>query len=66
MKLTSSALPFDLEVSHFMPNCRVMPKGPMFDVAVPVIDGIFLDNQELFTQAEANTAGMYVTVVGNG
>jgi len=64
--LTSAELPFDVEVSHVMANCRILPKGPMFDVAVPVIDGLFLRSEPSAKEAEANVAGAYVTVVGDG
>jgi hypothetical protein len=61
--LTSSELPFDLIVETFMPNCEPFPKGPMFDVEVPVVDGIFLKSMELDSQAERNIAGAYVTAL---
>lgn len=61
--LTSDTLPFDLEVSHFVPNGRVMPKGPMFDVAVPVVDGFFLQAEPPSKDAEQNVAGAYATAV---
>jgi len=64
--LESESLPFHLELSHFMPNCRPLPKGPMFDVAVPVIDGFFLQTQALQKEAEQNVAGAYAAVVGPG
>jgi hypothetical protein len=64
--LTSAELPFDLEVRHFMRNCRVMPKGPMFEVPVPVLEGVFLKEESILAQAEANVAGLYATVVGDG
>lgn len=57
------ALPFDLVVTHFARNCRPLPKGPMFQVSVPVIDGVFLREEALEKEAEANTAGAYVSVV---
>jgi hypothetical protein len=61
--LTSDELPFDLEIAHFMRNCQVMPKGPMFDVPVPVVDGFFLREEPLAKDAEHNVAGAYATVV---
>jgi len=64
--LTSSEIPFDLEVRHAMANARVMPKGPMFDVAVPVHDGFYLQSEALLAVAEQNSAGVYVTVVAGG
>lgn len=61
--LTSAALPFALEVRHFAPNSRVLPKGPMFQVDVPVIDGVFLASEARATEAEANIAGACVAAV---
>ena len=59
----SDALPFDLVVTRFLRNCQVLPKGPMFDVSVPVIDGVFLREEPLDREAESNVAGAYVTAV---
>jgi len=61
--LVSDELPFDLEVSHFMSNCQVMPKGPMFDVDVPVVDGFFLRPESPAKEAEQNVAGAYAAAV---
>jgi len=63
VRVASAELPFELELRHFMANCRPLPKGPMFDVDVPVVDGVFLERRERVAQAEANLAGVYVTVV---
>jgi len=60
---TAASLPFDLELSHFMGNCSVLPKGPMFDVAVPVVDGFFLRADAPSKEAEQNVAGVYATAV---
>ncbi len=62
-RLGSPELPFEVEVSHYMPNSRPTPKGPMFEVAVPVVDGVFLQGRELAAEAETNIAGAYVSVV---
>jgi hypothetical protein len=62
-RLESAALPFALEVRHVMPNCQPLPKGPMFDVPVPVVEGVFLRAEEKDPTAEFNVAGAYVTVV---
>jgi hypothetical protein len=43
--LVSRDLPFDLEVSHFLANCQPLPKGPMFEVTVPVVEGVFLQEE---------------------
>lgn len=61
--ISAPELPFDVEVSRFTANCRPTPKGPMFDVSVPVIDGVFLQAQAPSTEAEANIAGCYVSAV---
>ncbi|MEM7305617.1 MAG: cytochrome c biogenesis protein ResB [Planctomycetota bacterium] len=61
--LSSPELPFELEVANVMRNSRPMPKGPMFEVDVPVVDGIFLKEQDLVSVAEQNIAGAYVTAV---
>ena len=58
-------LPFDLQVTHYMRNCQVMPKGPMFQVQVPVIDGAFLREMPLEKEAEQNVVGCYVGVLGH-
>jgi len=61
--LTSVELPFDLELSHYMRNCAPMPKGPMFEVRVPVVDGVFLQSRAPEKEAELDTAGVYVALL---
>ena len=61
--LTSPALPFDLELSGWMVNANVLPKGPRFEVDVPVVDGAFLRELDRDKEAERNLAGVYATVV---
>ena len=63
VELVSDALPFALELSHVTPNCVPLPKGPMFDVDVPVVDGVFLRQESRVPEAEANVAGAYARVV---
>ena len=63
VRLTGEGLPFAIEVAHFARNSRVLPKGPMFEVAVPVIDGFFLREEDPAKQAETNIAGAYLTLV---
>lgn len=60
-EIRSSSLPFRLELSHFLRNARPLPKGPMFEVSVPVIDGLFLREEPLALEAEQNAAGVYAT-----
>lgn len=56
-------LPFDLVLSNWMPHCEPSPKGPMFEVAVPVVDGFFLKQRPRELDAEFDVAGAYATVV---
>jgi hypothetical protein len=60
--LTSETLPFDLELRHFMANCVAMPKGPMFEVDVPVVEGTFLRERPRDPEAERNLPGVHITV----
>ncbi|MBW2534387.1 MAG: cytochrome c biogenesis protein ResB, partial [Deltaproteobacteria bacterium] len=61
--LRSEALPFALELAHFMPNASPLPKGPMFEVDVPVVDGFFLRDRPKEVEAERNVAGLYAAAV---
>jgi cytochrome c biogenesis protein ResB len=63
VRLIGPDLPFSLEVVHFARNTRVLPKGPMFEVKVPVIDGYFLSEEPLNKEAETNIAGAYLHLV---
>ncbi len=62
-RFTRSELPFELELTSFLPNCRVGRKGPMVQTSQPVIDGFFLDPRPLEKQAEQNRAGAYVALI---
>jgi len=64
--LRSPELPFAIELSRFTPNARVMPKGPMFSTAMPVVEGYFVDPQPLAKENEYNIAAVYAAVVEPG
>ncbi len=64
--LGASDLPFEVRVTHVLANCSPLPKGPMFDVDVPVVDGLFLRERERDKDAERNIAGAYVEVLESG
>ncbi len=66
ISLRGDGLPFEVRVTHTLANCSPLPKGPMFDVDVPVIDGLFLRERERDTSAERNIAGAYVEVIESG
>ena len=61
--LKAEGLPFTVEVSHWFDNCDVRAKGPMFEVPVPVINGLFLAGADPTDKREQDTAGCYVTIV---
>lgn len=61
--LPVSGLPFQVIVSHWADNAMAAPKGPMFEVDVPVVDGVFLRELEVAAEREHNVPGCYVTVV---
>jgi len=62
-KLASGELPFDVELSFFTPNARVLPKGPMVRTTMPVIEGYFIAPLPVEKDNETNVAAAVVTVV---
>ncbi|MBL8728827.1 MAG: cytochrome c biogenesis protein ResB [Planctomycetes bacterium] len=60
-------LPFVVQVSNWLENCRPQQKGPMFSTDMPLVtegDGsYFLQDVPVQAERERNTAGCYVTVV---
>lgn len=60
----NAKLPFDIELSNALRNCRALPKGPRWQATLPVVDGHALFAQDLAKENEANVAGVYVTVRG--
>jgi hypothetical protein len=58
----SSELPFELQLAHFTPNSAVLPKGPMVNAALPVVDGYFVNALEPEKENERNVAAIYATV----
>ena len=51
-------LPFRLAVSGWMDNCEPLPKGPMFEVPVPVVEGVFLKQLPPEKDAEWSDRGV--------
>lgn len=70
--LQSSALPFTVQVHHFLDNCRPMPKGPMSRATTPVIassdgsPGTYLQPLKVDSERSNNSAGAYVRVMVDG
>ncbi len=70
--LTGEGLPFELQIHHYMENCRPLPKGPMVRATAPVLDpgdggpGILLSPLKLQPEREHNIAGCYVRVLVAG
>jgi hypothetical protein len=61
--IAGAGLPFRLVVHHFLANCSPLPKGPMFEVDLPVVDGVFLRERPRDATAERNIAGVYVELI---
>ena len=59
----SKNLPFIIKIDRFFKNSQPLPKGPMFEVDVPVIDGYFLKILKPSPEAERNVPGAYITVI---
>ncbi len=70
--LQADALPFSVQVHHFLDNCRPMPKGPMSRSTTPVIasdDGspaVYLQPLKVDPERSNNSAGAYVRVMVDG
>lgn len=57
------AMPFALRIDTYIRNAAPMQKGPMFEVDVPVVDGMFLSQRPPEKKNERNVAGAYATLV---
>lgn len=69
--LSAEGLPFELQIHHYLVNCRPLPKGPMVRVTTPVLEeaggpGIYLHPQQTRPEREQNQAGVYVRVLVGG
>jgi ResB-like family len=62
-RFASPDIPFELEVTRFLPNCRVRPKDQTVEGSLPVIDEFLLDARPLERENEQNRAGAYVTLI---
>lgn len=58
VRMTSEWLPFDVELGEFVPNCRPRPDG-----SARAIEGFVLEPRPPEMQAEANIAGLTVSLV---
>ena len=65
LKVRSRDLPFSLELSQNSKNSQPMPKGPMFEVTVPIVDGYYLKELPPEKETERNVPGLYVTLIEN-
>lgn len=59
---SSPDIPFDLELSGFLLNCRVKPKGPMWTASSPVVEGWALKEEPLAEDLRGNAPGVVVRV----
>lgn len=64
--LRGDGLPFDVEVRHFTAHASVVPKGPMVQTRMPVVDGAFVRAESwppgVQPRSEAEVPACYVTV----
>ncbi|MCB9916394.1 MAG: cytochrome c biogenesis protein ResB [Planctomycetes bacterium] len=63
---TLPGVPFELELSNYLPNCDPLPKGPNWTAASPVVDGYALLERSPAKQAEANSAGLFARALVDG
>lgn len=65
--LDSPSLPFVVQVSNWLDNCRPQQKGPMFSTDMPLVTegggSYFLQESQPNMERERNTAGCYVTII---
>lgn len=68
--LRAEGLPFTVQVSHWIDNSQVLPKGPMVRTTMPVVDGAFLQpvtpQPGVQPKSEGEFAGCYVKVFEGG
>jgi hypothetical protein len=64
--LRADGLPFTVEVRHFVDHASVLPKGPMVQTRMPVVDGAFVRAESwpvgVQPKSEAEIPACYVTV----
>jgi hypothetical protein len=53
-----AGLPFELELSGYLPNCEPLQKGPMWEADSPVVDGFAFKRLPENAEAERNIAGI--------
>lgn len=68
VRIDDPALPFVVQVSHYLDNCWPQRKGPMFEVDVPVVTdpagvAAYLQRRDIRPEREQNVPGCYVTVI---
>jgi hypothetical protein len=62
--IKSAFLPFDLVLSGFVRNCRIEPKGPMWQSEGPPVDGYGIRKMRPNKESERDVAGMHVDAGG--
>jgi len=63
---TSDELPFELDLSGYLPDCRVLPKGPNWQSSGKPVDGFGLLAGRTGSQDESYIAGLHVRVFADG
>jgi hypothetical protein len=65
-RFTSPDLPFELELSGFLSDCRVLPKGPDWTSAGPPVDGFGLRPGRTGSKDATYVAGLHVRALADG
>ncbi len=65
--IRDEALPFTLQVSRWIDHSMIVPKGPMVQTLMPVIDGVLLEAQQwppgVQPQSSSEYSGCYVKML---
>ena len=64
--LSGEGLPFDVHLEHFIVNASVLPKGPNWSTAYPVVDGFAVMPRKRNPESGGNWAATFANVVPKG
>ncbi|MBK8098434.1 MAG: cytochrome c biogenesis protein ResB [Planctomycetes bacterium] len=66
-RIDDPALPFAVDLHHWLENCEPAAKGPMVTTDMPVVDGVYLRAVDVdLLRRERNFAGCYARVTERG
>jgi len=65
-RFSAPGLPFELELSGYLPDCRVLPKGPNWQASGPVVDGYGFLAGRTGNQDETYLGGVHARAFADG